>query len=61
MRPASFVRTCAPRSPSRLRSTSHAPTFKAKKTTASVELLSINQVKNVLSPSNPLSGDEQAA
>ncbi|MGF1701852.1 hypothetical protein L4D09_16305 [Photobacterium makurazakiensis] len=61
MRPASFVRTCAPRSPSRLRTTSHAPVFKAKKTTASVEVLSTNPVKKTLTPSTRLCGDEQAA
>ncbi|MDV5171840.1 hypothetical protein [Photobacterium rosenbergii] len=41
MRPASFVRYSTPRSPSRLRSTSHAPTLKSKKTKAAVQSLPV--------------------
>ncbi|KHT60698.1 hypothetical protein C9J03_20545 [Photobacterium gaetbulicola] len=41
MRPASFVRYSTPRSPSRLRSTSHAPTLKSKKNHAAVQPLPV--------------------
>ncbi|MGR5066098.1 hypothetical protein [Photobacterium sp. DNB22_13_2] len=41
MRPASFVRYSTPRSPSRLRSTSHAPTLKSKTTKAAVQSLPV--------------------
>ncbi|MGF1687507.1 hypothetical protein L4C36_12540 [Photobacterium japonica] len=36
MRPASYARSSTPRSPSRFRTTSHAPTYKAKPQTATV-------------------------
>ncbi|MGF1739208.1 hypothetical protein [Photobacterium satsumensis] len=59
MRPASFVRYSTPRSPSRLRSTSHAPTLKSKTTKAAIQPLSVipaSQQADIIS-----SDSEQAA
>ncbi|PSW11713.1 hypothetical protein C9I98_24035 [Photobacterium sanctipauli] len=60
MRPTSFVRTSTPRSPARLRTTSHAPMFKAKQPTATVEKLPAQSVSKTPSLHKPANGQQAA-